>query len=108
MCFRNMNIQQKTDLVILYCTNERNITTATRKYCTQFQIKNKYSRLSEAILRRIIKKIKNEVNIGTYGRGYAVNDIDTKSVKCAMNIFKDQNILPTTRNIGKEVSHRTV
>ena len=35
---------------------------------------------------------------------------DTESVKCAMNIFKDQNILPTTRNIGKEVgsSHTTV
>ena len=29
---------------------------------------------------------------------------------CAMNIFKDQNILPTTRNIGEEVgrSHTTV
>ena len=39
-----------------------------------------------------------------------MNDIDTESVKCAMNIFKDQNILPTTRNIGKEVgrSHTTV
>ena len=36
-----MNIQQKTDLVILYYTNERGITIAIRKYCTRFQIKLK-------------------------------------------------------------------
>ena len=111
MCFRNMNIQQKTDLVIY--NNERNITTAIRKCCTRFQIKNKYLRPSEDTLRRIIKTFENEFNIGTderIGRGDAVNDIDTESVKCTMNIFKDQNILPTTINIGKKVgrSHTAV
>ena len=107
-----LNFFQKGQNILTPITQmKKNITTAIRKYCTRFQIKNKYSRPSEATLRRIIKKIENEFNIGTYeriGRGDAVNDIDTDSVKCAMNIFKDQNILPTTRNIGKEVSRTTV
>ena len=57
---------------------------------------------------KFVTTLFNELNISTYkriGRGDAVNEIDIESVKCAMTIFKDQNILPTTRNIGKEVGH---
>ena len=108
-----MNIQSKRELLVLFYCHNKSVTSAIRKYCSKYKIKNSGLKPSKRMLQRLVKKFEECSTVhkrSSCGRGDVVNNDDVEAVELAIQALNDEGILPTTRNVGKIVSrsHSTV
>ena len=95
-------MKAKIELLLLYYTHNRSITTAIRKYCTQQNIKTLSARPNKRTLQRLVKKLENGTldDLSRSGRGDAIKRDDFEAVALAIETIKMHGTLQVTRAIA--------
>ena len=102
-----MDTKANIELLLLYYTHNRSITTTIRKYCTQQNIKTLSARPNKRTLQRLVKKFEENGtldDLSRSGRGDAIKRDDFEAVALAIETIKKHGTLPTTRAISTQVN----